>query len=918
MTVSLGSQLRRVTTVLIVVMLTALALSVPFRTEAQAENGRIRFVHAVPGAGAVDIFVNGQPAAINVGYGAATRYLWSAAGDQKISVRATGTTTELLPATVTLNAGQAKTVVLSGAQAVVATEYEDELVPIGAGKARFTAIHAVDGAGPVDLLETSLGQVLVTGLAYSQPYGSVDIPAFASEVAVVPPEQNADQAIVKASVALVAGTHNVVVIFGSSSGQPAISTLLLTEPIASEDSASGLLRLVHANADAPAVDVYVGDTLVAPGLAFGAYTPHVAVPGQKNTITLRAAGSAATSAALLTSDVDFSTIKAQTVVIAGTASAPTAVVASDNTSPLGSTNARLQLINATGSGTATVSIGTTTISSADPASAAGVEVPATNSFVNVAVDQPAIAASGPQTLSGGVLYDVIVAGTTEKPLILFAPTSLSESIGSVPTNPLGPETVAQPTEDTSVAVAATPTEAAVAEVATATTEAPAATPTEAAVVESTPTTAAVAEEPTLTGDQMVATAVAATVAAISAQQPTAVPPTLAPTEAPAVAPTDVPVVISTATPAGPGPIDTSKGIFAEVNTDPGVNLKLREYPRDDARTLALAPSGTLLEIAGIKGPAAATAPAPDLTATAPAGPVATATLSSEGVTIDQIWVFVTWKTADGGEITGWTKAQYLRITRDGLAVATVKTIYEFPLVPETTFGVVNSNLATPIALDVNNVLGTVVVDPGVRLQVRRTPSAQGESLTLLDSGTQVIVLLQTTIKTDGQPDTIWLNIRYQTTDGTVEGWVISTFITMTFKGRTFDITELPSTDNPQPGSASGNVVSAAPTAKPGVIATVDKINPGSNLQLRRDPNATAESLGLIPAGTQVSVLGRNGDGNWLNVSFNNTEGWINTLYVTVTKDGRLYNIAELKNLTEQSDIAASITPGPSPTPTAAS
>ena len=71
-------------------------------------------------------------------------------------------------------------------------------------------------------------------------------------------------------------------------------------------------------------------------------------------------------------------------------------------------------------------------------------------------------------------------------------------------------------------------------------------------------------------------------------------------------------------------------------------------------------------------------------------------------------------------------------------------------------------------------------------------------------------------------------------------------------------------------------------------------------------------------GTQVSVLGRNGDGNWINVSFNNTEGWINTLYVTVTKDGRLYNVAELKNLTEQDDIAASITPGPSPTPTAAS
>ncbi|MBX3083862.1 MAG: DUF4397 domain-containing protein [Anaerolineae bacterium] len=915
MMLSLGSQLRRVVTALVVVMVAALALSVPFRTAAQAANGRIRFVHAVPGAGAVDIFVNGEPAAINLAFASATHYLLSAAGEQKISVRATGTTTELLPATVTLNAGQAKTVVLSGTQAVVATEYEDELVPIGAGKARFTAIHAVEGADPVDLLETSQAQVLVTQLAYGQPYGSVDIPAFASEVAVVPPDQNADQAITKTNVSLVAGTHNTVVILGSSSGQPPISTLLLSAPIASEDSASGMLRVVHANADAPAVDVYVGDTLVVPGLAFGAFTDHVAVPGQKETITVRAAGSPATGDALLTSEVDFSTIKAQTFIISGIGTASGAVIGSDNTSPLAPTTARIHLINATGSGVATLQIGSTTISSNDPTAAAGVEVPAINSFVNVSVDDPAIAASGPQTFSGGVLYDVVVAGTKEKPVILFAPTSLNESIGSVPTNPLEPQTVAQPP---------TATEAAVAEVASPTSDAAvviAATPTE--IVESvaaTPTAPAIAQEPTLTGDQIVGTAVAATVAAISAQQPTAVPatpvpvePTAIPTEAPVAAPTDVPVVIATATPAGPAPLDTSEGIFGEVNTDPGVNLKIREYPKDDARTLALAPSGTLLIIEGVKGPVPPPEAANVTSTVAP-----TATLNFEGVTLDQVWVFVTWKTADGGEITGWTKAQYLRITRDGLAVATVKTIFEFPLIPENQFGIVNSNLATPIALDVNNVIGTVVVDPGVRLQVRRTPSPQGESLTLLDSGAQVVVLQQTTVKIEGQPDTVWLYIRYQTTEGTVEGWVISTFITMTFKGRTFDIKELPATDNPQPGTTAGSVVVAAPTAKPGVIATIDKVNPGSNLQLRRTPDATAESLGLIPAGTQLSVLGRNGDGNWLNVSFNNTEGWISTLYVTVTKDGRLYNIAELKNLTEQNDIAASITPGPSPTATPAS
>jgi uncharacterized protein YraI len=160
-----------------------------------------------------------------------------------------------------------------------------------------------------------------------------------------------------------------------------------------------------------------------------------------------------------------------------------------------------------------------------------------------------------------------------------------------------------------------------------------------------------------------------------------------------------------------------------------------------------------------------------------------------------------------------------------------------------------------------------------------------------------------------------LFIQYTTATGGVTGWVNSDFILLSRKNRALDIKEIPSTDQPPVGEVRGSIAPAATQAKPGLIATVDRIDPGANLQLRRTPTSDGESLGLVPSGSQVPILGRNGDGNWLYVNFNGTEGWINAFYVTVTRNGRRVNIAEITNITDQPDIAASITPGPTPTPT---
>jgi hypothetical protein len=371
------------------------------------------------------------------------------------------------------------------------------------------------------------------------------------------------------------------------------------------------------------------------------------------------------------------------------------------------------------------------------------------------------------------------------------------------------------------------------------------------------------------------------------------------------------------------------GIVGVVNVNEGVNLKIREYPRTDARTLALVPKDSTLNVLGVRGPITTGTPTVS-TVTPTSGP--TATLSSAGVTVDAIWLYVTWTVPTGGTVTGWVNAQFVDLTRNGKPVRDVKDILAFKEIAATTPGEVNSAAVTPIA-QTSQVIGTVTVDQGRNLQLRRTPDVQGESLALLPSGAQVIVLQQLETNAQGTPIALnanttitpvptgtnvilWLFVRYQTDTGGVDGWVNAQFLTLMKNGRKADLnTEVPFAKDITRGFLEGNATAVKPPTPPGIIATVNKVNQGANLQLRRNPDATSESLGLIPSGTELQVEGRNADGNWIKVKYNDLEGWVNSQFVTLTKNGRPYKVVDVTNISGQPDLIGTVTPGPTPTAT---
>ena len=212
----------------------------------------------------------------------------------------------------------------------------------------------------------------------------------------------------------------------------------------------------------------------------------------------------------------------------------------------------------------------------------------------------------------------------------------------------------------------------------------------------------------------------------------------------------------------------------------------------------------------------------------------------------------------------------------------------------------------------------VVLNPGANLHLRQYPSAEAFSLGLAPSGTVFRVLGRegapeapsffTPTPTpvgaptptpfvdpaaglgedeDLVPFETWLFVEFQTPDGgLITAWVNAQYLEIRDdRGRLQKLKELPTVPRNRAGEQGGTAPGIAPTQNPFRnvnVATVQGLQPGANLHLRRRDNAQSESLALIPNGTAMIVLGRNEAGDWLQVDFQGTTGWVAVPYVRVS------------------------------------
>ncbi len=831
------SQLRRVLlTALAPLVLAILLLALP--TLAQGGGAQIRFVHAIPGASAVDVYTDGQLTVSDLAFGQATNYIQVDSGTHHVSVTQTGSDSPLWEQDIDPGADTALTLVAASAADATFQVFQDDLNTLPLGKARLTALNVVGDAPTVDILLAD-GRPVIPGLQQNQPYGTLDLPAMTYELAAVPAGQPLDAAFVAAQpFNLASGTSYVLVVYGT---QSAAQTVMLAAPTAPE-TAGGWVRIAHAVPGAAAADVYIDNTLVAPSLSFGDSTGYIALPTGAHNLSVRAPG---TSTDLATGALDVTDSSNQTVLITGNAEAPAVQVFTDTVSAINPTTSILSLINTTASSTVSASkqdgtplLGSVAAGASDSAllepSGQGLSIDVIGGSAN---SEALIETSG---IYGGVYYSAVaVDGDSGVQIVPLPPVSLAQSIGSAPG--------AQP---------ATP-------------------------------------PPTPT---------------LPPPTPTPQPQVVQPTEAPAQ-PTSAPNSVEIQ--PQPSAQPTTAGPTARVLLDPGVNLQLRQYPSSSAFSLGLAPSGTTLLVNGREG-----APVPGAGTTAtPIPPQATeyvdpVTLLQPGEDLDpaQTWLNVTYNTPDGGSITAWVNALYV-----GLADAQGRpmALRDLPTVPGNRAGQAqNTSIQPPSPTENITYAIPTNVDPGVRVHIRRTPSEQGESLALVPSGTQLELL--------GVNETRdWAFVRYAGTDSTVTGWVSVAFVTFQRNGQSVDfdrlqeLNELNITADDQRGGVitSGASSPGIPADLRNVVAgTVTGLNPDANLHLRRHANDQAESLALLPNDTVMVVSGRTDDSTWLQVTYQNQIGWVSSQYVTLSFNGKSYDIATLPVI-ETGTATPTATPG---------
>ncbi len=876
------------TGLLLVAVVVALAAPLHSGTaRAQAALSRVRFLHAVPGAPAVDVYLDGVAIAAGLAFGDVTPHLNVTGAEHQVALRPSGAASDspaLLEVAVPLVPSLAFTVVVQGAaDALEAALYEDILDPIDTGMARLTAISAIADAPPLDVLTTA-GGPLLQGVSYGAQFGTVNIGAGLQSLVMVPAGGAVESAIVAiGDVPLVSGTLYTFVALGTLEGDVAPSALVLATPVNADEN-SVRVRVAHASPDAPPVDVYANDTLIVPALALGEMTGHIPLPTGSVTLALRPAGSPAADAPVLSADVTLDpAAPALTVAAVGELADATLAlrVFPDNMADIQPGSARLAVINGVPGATVSAALadesGTALVSALDfGAQGATANVPAGEFMVMVSiagVETPVDLVVPAEAYNGGMYYSVLVfgGGAAGVPFdARVAGTEVNVTVDSLP----------KPAPAVAVAQAETPAPAETEQMAGAEpTEEPTqeAAPAEATepgseVVQETPAEA----RPAPTDTELVQSPDQSSGQGAEAQPTEAAPPA-----------TPAPLVTAAAQPV------------AYVVLNPGANLHCRELPGADKRSLGLIPSGSTLTVLGRTGE-------PLVPETGEATPEPTPVVEE----VADLWLSVRWDPPSGGYLRCWVAAEFLRIEWKGRLLDDLEELLELPEVPFNEPGEAVDTDVTPPTPLFDAVIATVSTQPGVSLQLRRNPRTDAESLALVPAQAQLEALGYAEAPSEGlvgQPtDPNWLFVRYRQEDGSATvGWVSAQYVTLSKLGRPFAITDLVVVDAEEPGyyEAPG-VAPVIPAEMQDVIGAVN-LNPGANLNLRDRPTADGRVVVGIPSGDSMVINGRNGDGTWVQVTYSSPtgdlDGWVATQYLIITRAGQPYDVRNLPILTGEED-----------------
>jgi len=796
-------------------------------------NSAVRFMHAIPNTAPVDVYINGTLVAVNLSYGNATGYIQVPAGNHVVAVTPTGIATVLWQQDFAAAAGSPVTMI--AAEAGSFSAFTDNLNATAFGGSRLLLIHALAGGPAVDVqlaepvtlngVEQSAGTVIAPAVAYGNSFGAFDLPAQTYVVNVLPSGGSAFSTLLgSVPLTLHSGTSNMAVVYGSATSPQAA----LLSAATTAGAGDGFVRLVHGVVSAPAVDVFLNETLVISGLTIDRPSDHIAVPAGSYKLSVRLAGA---ETEVVATDVTVEAGTAQTVSILGAAGGFIVAAQNDDLSNLNESTAVVSVFNTIEGATVSVALADGTDLGSGVAFSKGAPAVALAptrsglSFTLTLGDNSGTLSIPETTFYGGVYYNIIVldGDAFSAPSLLIAPTTLAQTLASAPGAGNTTLVVNQPASE-------------------------------------------VSNEPSTSSE----------------------------------------TVQQQATPAPVQGGIPANAVTAEVILDPSANLQLRQYPNAEALSLGLAPSGSRLEVNGREGRPVALVEGQEPPAEAAEWVDPVTLLPDEDTDLDPAttWLNVTYYTPDGGEINAWVLSQFLLVREpDGDR----QRIADLPTVGGNIPGEArNTQISSPRAPEDRTVAVVININATANLNLRRTPTTDGEVLAQLPLETvvDIVGLIDVEEGVEFIPaEAVWAFVNYSpASGGVISGWVSTGFLRYEWNNRTITLDELfqrglisrVAPDTIGRISATTAQISA-PTPDPRRDAYVAEVilDASANLQFRRNPDAQSESLNLIPAGTFLIVDLRSPDNLWLRAEFEGQTGWISSQYVALTFNGRQAELAEV-------------------------
>jgi hypothetical protein len=289
--------------------------------ETPAGMASVRVTHLSPDAPAVDVWVDGARVLQDVPFRAFSQYLDLDAGEHRVQVTVAGTTEpSVIDATLTLEEGISYTVAavgLAGDGSITAKVFEDDRSPSSGAEVRF--VHASPDAPAVDITLTD-GTILFGGVPFGEAGSTIPVGAGSYDLQV----RAAGTSTVVLSfgdVALAANTNYTVYAIGQLGDGTLDAIVSIDAPgtgaaTADLDPATSEVRVAHLSPDAPAVDIYLDDQMVAvlANVPFKAVSGYLTVGAATANVKVYATGTSANPVI----DVDITPLPGRSYTVAAT------------------------------------------------------------------------------------------------------------------------------------------------------------------------------------------------------------------------------------------------------------------------------------------------------------------------------------------------------------------------------------------------------------------------------------------------------------------------------------------------------------------------------------------------------------------------------------------------------------------------